>query len=58
MMYGIGIYAIIYYGHAENSEGKQYLGLTLPIWLGSGRHGGRSRDHAGDQAPFPRVLLA
>ena len=34
MMYGIGIYAIIYYGHAENSEGKIYAGLTLPLWFG------------------------
>jgi len=35
IMYGIGIYAMIYYGHAENSEGKEYLGLTLPLWLGA-----------------------
>jgi amino acid transporter len=34
MMYGIGIYAIKYYGHKVNAEGKEYLGLTLPIWLG------------------------
>jgi amino acid transporter len=34
MMYGIGIYAIKYYGHAENSEGKIYAGLTLPLWFG------------------------
>jgi amino acid transporter len=34
IMYGIGIYALIYYGHAENAEGKEYLGLTLPLWLG------------------------
>jgi amino acid transporter len=34
MMYGIGIYAIKYYGHKENSEGKEYLGLTLPLWFG------------------------
>ena len=34
MFYGIGIYAITYYGHKVNAEGKQYLGLTLPIWLG------------------------
>jgi amino acid transporter len=35
IMYGIGIYALIYYGHAKNVEGgKQYLGLTLPLWLG------------------------
>ena len=34
IMYGIGIYAIKYYGHKENAEGKQYLGLTLPLWFG------------------------
>jgi amino acid transporter len=34
MMYGIGIYAIKYYGHKANAEGKEYLGLTLPLWLG------------------------
>ena len=34
MFYGIGIYAIKYYGHKVNAEGKAYLGLTLPIWLG------------------------
>ena len=26
IMYGIGIYAIIHYGHKENAEGKEYLG--------------------------------
>jgi amino acid transporter len=34
IMYGIGVYAIVYYGHRENAEGKEYLHLTLPIWLG------------------------
>ncbi len=34
IMFGIGIYAIKYYGHRENAEGKEYLGLTLPIWFG------------------------
>ncbi|MGO9490586.1 MAG: APC family permease [Solirubrobacteraceae bacterium] len=34
IMYGIGIYAIKYYGHKVNAEGKEYLGLTLPLWLG------------------------
>jgi amino acid transporter len=34
MFYGIGIYAITYYARAENSEGKIYAGLTLPIWFG------------------------
>jgi amino acid transporter len=34
MFYGIGIYAITYYAHAANAEGKIYAGLTLPIWFG------------------------
>ncbi|HTQ68173.1 MAG TPA: APC family permease [Solirubrobacteraceae bacterium] len=34
IMFGIGIKAITYYGHAENSEGKIFLGLTLPLWFG------------------------
>ncbi len=34
IMYGIGIKAITYYGHKANSEGKEYLGLTLPLWFG------------------------
>src|SRR6202043_45352 len=34
MFYGVGIYAITYCGHKANAEGKEYLGLTLPIWLG------------------------
>ena len=34
IMYGIGIKAITFYGHAANSEGKIYLGLTLPLWFG------------------------
>ncbi|HEY6782689.1 MAG TPA: APC family permease [Candidatus Dormibacteraeota bacterium] len=34
MFYGIGGYAIYYYGHKANAEGKIYLGLTLPLWFG------------------------
>jgi amino acid transporter len=34
MFYAVGVYAIKYYGHKVNAEGKQYLGLTLPLWLG------------------------
>jgi amino acid transporter len=34
MFWGIGVYAIFYYGHRAHAEGKEYLGLTLPIWLG------------------------
>ena len=34
IMYAIGIYALKYYGHKAHAEGKEYLGLTLPLWLG------------------------
>jgi amino acid transporter len=34
MFYGIGGYAIYYYGKAANSEGEIYAGLTLPLWFG------------------------
>jgi amino acid transporter len=34
MFYGVGLYAIKYYGHKAHAQGKEYLGLTLPIWLG------------------------
>ena len=34
IMYAIGIKAILFYGEKVNSEGKEYLGLTLPIWFG------------------------
>jgi hypothetical protein len=34
IFYGIGIYALTYYGHASHAEGKEYLGLTLPLWFG------------------------
>jgi amino acid transporter len=34
MFFGIGGYAIYYYGKAVNSEGKIYAGLTLPLWFG------------------------
>jgi len=34
IMYGIGIKAIVFYGEKVNAEGKEYLGLTLPIWFG------------------------
>jgi amino acid transporter len=35
IMFGIGVYAIKYYGHRANAEGKEYLGLTLPLWFGA-----------------------
>jgi amino acid transporter len=34
IMYGIGVKAIIFYGEKVNAEGKEYLGLTLPLWFG------------------------
>jgi len=34
IFYGIGIYAIKYYGEKAHAEGKEYLGLTLPLWFG------------------------
>jgi len=34
IFYGIGGYAIYYYGKAANAEEKIYAGLTLPLWFG------------------------
>jgi amino acid transporter len=34
IFYGIGGYAIYYYGKKANAEGKIYAGLTLPLWFG------------------------
>jgi amino acid transporter len=36
MLFGIGGYAAVYYGHAENVESKPILGITLPLWMGVG----------------------
>jgi amino acid transporter len=36
MLFGIGGYAAIYYGHAEHVESKPILGITLPLWMGIG----------------------
>jgi amino acid transporter len=36
MLFGIGGYAAVYYGHAENVESKPILGITLPLWMGIG----------------------
>ena len=35
IFYGVLYKAVTYYGHKVNAEGKQYLGLTLPLWLGA-----------------------
>jgi amino acid transporter len=36
MLFGVGIKAAIYYGHAENVSSKPILGITLPLWMGIG----------------------
>lgn len=36
MLWGVGIRALFYYGHAENVSSKAIAGITLPLWLGVG----------------------
>ena len=36
ILFGVGIKAIFFYGHAENVESKPILGITLPLWMGIG----------------------
>jgi amino acid transporter len=36
MFYGIGGYAIYYYGKSANAEGETIAGITLPLWFGVG----------------------
>ena len=36
MLFGIGIKAAFYYGHAENVSSKPILDITLPLWMGIG----------------------
>jgi uncharacterized membrane protein YqhA len=36
MLFGVAIYAAVYYGHAENVSSKPILGITLPLWMGIG----------------------
>jgi hypothetical protein len=36
MLFGIGIKAAFYYGHAANVSSKPILGFTLPLWMGIG----------------------
>jgi amino acid transporter len=36
MLFGVGIYAAVYYGHKANVSSKPIAGITLPLWLGIG----------------------
>ena len=36
MLWGVGVKAAFYYGHAANVESKPILGITLPLWFGIG----------------------
>jgi amino acid transporter len=36
MLFGVGIYAAVYYWKPENVESKPIAGITLPIWMGIG----------------------
>jgi amino acid transporter len=36
MFYGIGGYAVYYYGKAVNAENEVIAGITLPLWFGVG----------------------
>ena len=36
ILFGVGIKAAFYYGHAENVSSSPILGITLPLWLGIG----------------------
>jgi amino acid transporter len=36
MLFGIGGYAAVYYGHAANVSSKPILHITLPLWIGIG----------------------
>jgi amino acid transporter len=36
ILFGVGGYAAVYYGHAENVSSKPILHITLPLWMGIG----------------------
>jgi len=36
MLFGVGIYAAVYYSEAAHVASKPILGITLPIWMGIG----------------------
>ena len=58
MLFGIGVKAAFYYGHAENVESKPILGITLPLWMGIGGMVLGVRHHARLAPLLQRVLLA
>jgi amino acid transporter len=35
-LWGIGVRALFYYGHAKNNLSKPILGISLPLWMGVG----------------------
>jgi amino acid transporter len=35
-MFAVFYKAAEYYGHVKNAEGQEYLGITLPLWMGVG----------------------
>jgi hypothetical protein len=36
MLFGVGVKAAIYYGHAANVSSPPLAGITLPLWMGIG----------------------
>jgi amino acid transporter len=36
VLWAVGVYAAIYYGHKEHVASKPILGITLPLWMGIG----------------------
>ena len=57
MLFGIGIKAAFYYGHAENVSSKPILGITLPLWMGIGGMILGGDRHARLAPVLQRVLL-
>ena len=57
MLFGIGIKAVIYYGHAENVSSAPIGPLTLPLWMGIGGMVLGVDDHDRLTALLQRVLL-
>jgi amino acid transporter len=36
ILWGVGVRAMFYYGHAANNVSKPILGISLPLWMGVG----------------------